>query len=222
MPSRNDTSPEAIRAAIRNERPARKPPTNDIRPSDHLKLVWMVVNWMAWDRDNKDELFGAGCLGLLHATKWYENRGGQFSSYAVECIKGTILRWRENETRFRYRRWREKSTGHPRSRRVHLFSELGELFTRGTANEFARTPGNDPWDDLDRDEYGFNRQWQGWLKKLQPREQEVIQLRFGIDSKTLDEIATLFGITRERIRQIQTRALFKLRNITRGLPPYAT
>lgn len=52
------------------------------------------------------------------------------------------------------------------------------------------------------------------LDGLDDREKEVLQLRFGLDSgrtHTLEEVARRFGLTRERIRQIETRALRKLR-----------
>ena len=51
------------------------------------------------------------------------------------------------------------------------------------------------------------------LKSLTPREQMVIRLRFGLDdgrTRTLEEVGTMFNLTRERIRQIQTKALGKL------------
>ena len=57
------------------------------------------------------------------------------------------------------------------------------------------------------------------LKSLAPREREVIELRFGLKDgtpKTLDEVAKLYGITRERIRQIEARGLLKLRQPTRS------
>jgi RNA polymerase primary sigma factor len=57
------------------------------------------------------------------------------------------------------------------------------------------------------------------LKSLAPREREVIELRFGLKDgtpKTLDEVARLYGITRERIRQIEARGLLKLRQPTRA------
>jgi len=57
------------------------------------------------------------------------------------------------------------------------------------------------------------------LKSLAPREREVIELRFGLKdgtAKTLDEVARLYGITRERIRQIEARGLLKLRQPTRS------
>jgi RNA polymerase primary sigma factor len=57
------------------------------------------------------------------------------------------------------------------------------------------------------------------LKSLAPREREVIELRFGLKDgtpKTLDEVARLYGITRERIRQIEARGLLKLRQPVRS------
>jgi RNA polymerase primary sigma factor len=52
------------------------------------------------------------------------------------------------------------------------------------------------------------------LRSLAPREREVIELRFGLKDgqpRTLDEVAQSYGITRERIRQIEARSLSKLR-----------
>jgi RNA polymerase primary sigma factor len=52
------------------------------------------------------------------------------------------------------------------------------------------------------------------LRSLAPRDREVIELRYGLQDgrpRTLDEVAQAFGITRERIRQIESRGLDKLR-----------
>jgi len=57
------------------------------------------------------------------------------------------------------------------------------------------------------------------LRSLTPREREVIELRFGLrdgQPRTLDEVARTYGITRERIRQIEARGLLKLRQPTRS------
>jgi RNA polymerase primary sigma factor len=57
------------------------------------------------------------------------------------------------------------------------------------------------------------------LRSLAPREREVIELRFGLrdgTAKTLDEVAQVYGITRERIRQIEARAISKLRQPIRS------
>ena len=56
------------------------------------------------------------------------------------------------------------------------------------------------------------------LRSLAPREREVIELRFGLKDgtpRTLDEVAKQYGITRERIRQIEARGLLKLRQPVR-------
>jgi len=53
------------------------------------------------------------------------------------------------------------------------------------------------------------------LKFLTPREQEVIRMRFGLDGgteHTLDEVGRRFGLTRERIRQIEAKAMRTLRS----------
>jgi RNA polymerase primary sigma factor len=57
------------------------------------------------------------------------------------------------------------------------------------------------------------------LGSLSPREAKVLRLRFGLDdgrARTLEEVGQAFGVTRERIRQIEAKALRKLRHPTRS------
>ena len=57
------------------------------------------------------------------------------------------------------------------------------------------------------------------LQSLQPREQEVLRLRFGLKDgtcHTLEEVGKKFNVTRERIRQIEAKALRKLRHPSRA------
>lgn len=59
------------------------------------------------------------------------------------------------------------------------------------------------------------------LHKLTPREEMVLRLRYGIDDgrpRTLEEVGKEFNVTRERIRQIEAKALRKLRNPSRSRP----
>ena len=56
------------------------------------------------------------------------------------------------------------------------------------------------------------------LASLTPREREVLTLRFGLKdgcSRTLEEVGQMFSVTRERIRQIEAKALRKMRHPTR-------
>ncbi|MEW9125181.1 MAG: RNA polymerase sigma factor RpoD [Thermotaleaceae bacterium] len=57
------------------------------------------------------------------------------------------------------------------------------------------------------------------LETLTPREQKVLRLRFGLDdgrARTLEEVGKKFDVTRERIRQIEAKALRKLRHPSRS------
>ena len=57
------------------------------------------------------------------------------------------------------------------------------------------------------------------LSTLTPREEKVLRMRFGIDEggeHTLEEVGETFSVTRERIRQIETKALRKLRHPSRS------
>ena len=58
----------------------------------------------------------------------------------------------------------------------------------------------------------------GVLKTLSPREEKVLRYRYGLDDsspKTLEEVGKIFNVTRERIRQIEVKALRKLRHPSR-------
>ena len=71
----------------------------------------------------------------------------------------------------------------------------------------------------------LQEQVQGVLSTLPPREQEVLKMRFGLDdgySLTLEEVGLYFNVTRERIRQIEAKALRRLRHPRRssGLRDY--
>lgn len=68
------------------------------------------------------------------------------------------------------------------------------------------------------------------LSQLSPKERDVLILRYGLDNngakKTLDEIGSQYGVSRERIRQIENRAISKLKklckntNLSKGLKNY--
>src|SRR5262245_52069491 len=58
------------------------------------------------------------------------------------------------------------------------------------------------------------------LNTLTPREERVLKMRFGLEDgteHTLEEVGQKFGVTRERIRQIEAKALRKLRHPSRRL-----
>ena len=69
------------------------------------------------------------------------------------------------------------------------------------------------FEDIER-----SQQMSSWLELLTEIEREVITLRFGLNDEdilTLESIGKRFGVTRERIRQIEAKAIEKLRKITK-------
>jgi RNA polymerase primary sigma factor len=65
----------------------------------------------------------------------------------------------------------------------------------------------------------LKKQTASLLKTLTPREERIIKMRFGLEDgteRTLEEVGQFFAVTRERIRQIEARALRKLRHPSRS------
>jgi RNA polymerase primary sigma factor len=72
-------------------------------------------------------------------------------------------------------------------------------------------------------EQARGRELAGALEQLNPRMRRVLSLRFGLDGEppqTLEEVGAQLGITRERVRQLETRALRELRTAAPGLEHY--
>jgi RNA polymerase primary sigma factor len=72
-------------------------------------------------------------------------------------------------------------------------------------------------------EQARGRELAGALDQLNPRMRRVLSLRFGLDGElpqTLEEVGSQLGITRERVRQLETRALRELRVAAPGLEHY--
>jgi RNA polymerase primary sigma factor len=76
------------------------------------------------------------------------------------------------------------------------------------------TPGDVTWNLIRREEID------GILGRLTSRERDVVRLRFGLDdgrARTLEEVGAALNVTRERVRQIELRAMKKLRHIGQEL-----
>jgi len=91
-------------------------------------------------------------------------------------------------------------------------SFLGDLIADGSSEE-----------PLEQVERGIHQEQLGrWLGHLTEQEREVLALRFGLDGHerhTLAEIGRQLEVSRERVRQVELKALRKLRNLTRRIPP---
>ena len=88
-------------------------------------------------------------------------------------------------------------------------SHLGDFIE----DEKTKTPGESVADVM------LHEQLCSVLDTLTPREEKVLRLRYGLDDgkpRTLEEVGKEFNVTRERIRQIEAKALRKLRHPSRS------
>jgi RNA polymerase primary sigma factor len=114
--------------------------------------------------------------------------------------------------------------------------ELFELVTEPVSLETPVGDGESMYADLIEDERSESPDAQtanlaravelaSALEELEPRMRHVLERRFGLDGElpqTLEDLGSDLGITRERVRQIETRALRQLRNLAPGLQAYLT
>lgn len=83
--------------------------------------------------------------------------------------------------------------------------------------DFIESDGENPEDQVSKNL--LREDLESVLDTLSPRERDVLRLRYGLDDgrmKTLEEIGQIFNVTRERIRQIEAKALRKLRHPNRN------
>ena len=100
---------------------------------------------------------------------------------------------------------------------LSLHEPLGEDGERSLEDFLGDAEGSNPSHTVDQ--HLLRERISEVLRSLTPREREVIELRFGLrdgQPRTLDEVARSYGITRERIRQIEARGLLKLRQPVRS------
>ncbi len=159
----------------------------------NLRLVVSIAKRYVGTDGNFFELVSDGNMSLIQAVEKFDfARGNKFSTYATWAIMKNFSRSIPNE-HLHHRRFRSSP--------VEVFS----------AKEDSR--GNEPEQEavqLERE-----RQVGMLLDCLDRREQEIITRRFGLAEGQhplkLKEIGVMMGVTKERVRQLETRAMEKLR-----------
>jgi RNA polymerase primary sigma factor/RNA polymerase sigma factor len=159
----------------------------------NLRLVVSIAKRHVGQWDNFFELVSDGNMSLIRAVEKFDYaRGNKFSTYASWAIMKNFARTIPDEHR-----------QHDRFRTSH-----SEMFA---ATEEYRT------DQYEQESAQHQRESQigKILNRLDEREQKIIISRFGLDHsqepQTLKEVGALMGVTKERVRQIEARALDKLR-----------
>ncbi len=159
----------------------------------NLRLVVSIAKRHVTPDQNFFELVSDGNLSLLRAVEKFDySRGNKFSTYASWAIMKNYARTIPGEYRHRDR----FRTSHD-----ELFAVTQEERGNPTLEE-----------NLQQDR---ESKVQRILRRLDDREQQIIINRFGLDHSreplTLKEVGAELGVTKERIRQIEARALSKLR-----------
>ncbi len=159
----------------------------------NLRLVVSIAKRHVGQSDNFFELVSDGNMSLIRAVEKFDfARGNKFSTYASWAIMKNFARTIPDEIRYRDRY---------RTANFEMFS----------AAEDQRS------DQYEQESAQSQRRFQVGriLERLDEREQKIIISRFGLDHKqeplTLKEVGAEMGVTKERVRQIEARALSKLR-----------
>ena len=159
----------------------------------NLRLVVSIAKRHVGPSENFFELVSDGNMSLIRAVEKFDfARGNKFSTYASWAIMKNFARTIPDEHRLRDR----------------FRTSQGEMFA---ATEDART------DQYEMESAQLQREAQveRILERLDQREQMIIIRRFGLargqEPLTLKEVGAEMGVTKERIRQLEARALSKLR-----------
>ena len=161
--------------------------------SANLRLVVSIAKRHVGPSENFFELVSDGNISLMRAAEKFDYaRGNKFSTYASWAIMKNFARTIPDEHR----------------RQDRFRTSLGEMFG---ATEDIRT---DQY-LLESTQLQREAQVERILGQLDDREQRIIIRRFGLsrgqEPRTLKEVGAELGVTKERIRQIEVRALQKLR-----------
>jgi RNA polymerase primary sigma factor/RNA polymerase sigma factor len=159
----------------------------------NLRLVVAMTKRYARGREPLFELVSDGNISLMRAVEKFDYaRGYRFSTYAVWAIIKNLTQTFSRELR-----------DHARFRNAgdEVFQSVPDQRTNQQAEEEGQIRREGDIAQL--------------LEQLDDRERRIIRDRYGLDSgrepMTLKEVGSLMGVSKERIRQLATRALAKLR-----------
>lgn len=193
-----EVDPSLVKTQLLNDLEELQDQASDVKEqliNANMRLVVNIARKHSQQSDNFFELLSDGNMSLIRAVEKFDAaRGFKFSTYASWAIMKNFARTIPDE----------------KHRRERFVTGHDEVFEVAPDN---RTDEHEAVASKERATVNINR----LLDKLEPREREIIRMRAGLDSHakgmTLEEIGQAFGITKERVRQLNARAMKKLRNL---------
>lgn len=166
----------------------------------NLRLVISIARKFADNRHSFDDLLSEGIASLLRAAEKFDyDRGFRFSTYATQAVRRTLCRYIQTTSRDQTR-FAPAESG--------LLENAPDLERQGALSE-------ERWELLRGAMHKL-------LGKLDPRERAIIRARFGLGQtepvQTLQSLADEMGICKERVRQLELRAIAKLRSLAEKVP----
>jgi RNA polymerase primary sigma factor len=178
----------------------------------NMRLCFFVAKRYATNQEELQDLFQEGVIGLHRAIDLVDpGRGLRFTTYAYQWIRQAALRWvQQSRQLIRIPAYRHEL---PRDQRPGI--GLVSLDDADCDGSMDLVDPSVPAPSTDREELERNQLIGHSLRKLPERYASVVVRRFGLNGtpeRTLNEIGESMGLTRERVRQIEAKALDKLRN----------
>jgi RNA polymerase primary sigma factor len=162
--------------------------------TSNLRLVVSIAKKFVDASNSFEELVSDGNVALMRAVEKFNFAlGNRFSTYATYAIQRHFFRMSSKGRQLRSR------------------------FVCGDEAFRDRADGSGSTEYCSSEQIGVLKElFAGFLGDLEPRERQIVVARFGFDGKpprTFRELGASMGVCKERIRQIQTRAMDKLREM---------
>jgi RNA polymerase sigma factor (sigma-70 family) len=161
----------------------------------NLRLVVSIAKRHIRPNSNFFEMVSDGNMSLIRAIEKFDyTKGNKFSTYATWAIMKNFARSipAEHTLLDRFRTGKD---------------EVFQASTDARSNQFQQELVN----------HKQHQAIMNILERLDDREKDIIICRYGLDQgtepQTLEQVGSQFGVTKERIRQLESRALRKLRKI---------
>jgi RNA polymerase primary sigma factor len=162
----------------------------------NLRLVVAIAKTLVDPANSLDDLMSEGNLPLMRAAEIFDfTRGLRFSTYATWAIRNGLLRVVKRNRR----------------RRQRAVTGVDELLSQHRETRTSALGGERHWEQLQASAARL-------LEQLTPRERLIVAARFGLDGESraapFREIAVRLDLSTERVRQLLTKALHRLRTLS--------